>query len=197
MSNEPRVVDPSAGTGTAPPRWPNPADHPHPAPLVARESRRKMLLGALVFLPVGVLALSQVNEISFAYIGRLVFGCLLALLGGFCLWGALRAKSASRVMVSMDTRGLAMPFWFEKAVPWSEIEDVVYRSPWTLGRRFNPPLRITIRDPGRFGPTWHARLAAENSMPVFLGNNHDVSAKTLFETMQAFRAHFGRGGKPA
>ena len=191
MSKDAIVVDPTLWTGIGRPEWPRPADYPFPAPLIARESQRKMLLGALVFLSLGGGVLSLVNAMSFEHLARLVIGCLLILLGAASLWRSFRP----RVMVSMDARGLAMPFWFEKAVPWSEVEDVAYQGPWALRRRLHYPLRIAIREPLRFGPTPYARRAAAVSIPVFLGNSYDVSAKALFDTMQAYRAHFGGGGK--
>jgi hypothetical protein len=94
----------------------------------------------------------------------------------------------------MNAHGLTIAEWFDEKVSWSEVTHVDYR---------HPSLSIEIRDEDRFKPTNSRRIAtlthavACPNSPARLPEGLDVSPKVLFEAIQAHRAHFGNGGRPA
>ena len=87
------------------------------------------------------------------------------------------------------SRGLAIPELYDEVIPWTEITDVTF---------CKPNLYLTIRDDLRFKPTQiNINKPAECAGSVALPTLLDVTPRKLFEAIQAHRAHFGNGGRPA
>ena len=197
MSREPIIVDASAWTGLRAPQWPDPKDYPYPRAVHARASPYKHAIACVGLFLVTLSAVKEVYEPSKPGMMRmagLALGGLGAAVGCcFMLRQFYRAGTSAQLAVAMDGRGLSIPVWFEKVVPWSEIVDARY-GPW-WHRHHSRGMHITIRNEARFKPTAaraHPNGPLFTSFPQLLTE----SQKDLYEAIQAYRAHFGNSGRP-
>jgi hypothetical protein len=198
VSDKPATFDPAAWTGPPLPEWPKPGDHPHPRPIHAKQSWIKSAAAACLLLAAGCIVFLPGHRKEPGLFVQLA--AVAALLGGLALaWKSYRAWQHSEVALVLDARGLSWPEVFEITVPWSEIVEVDYRKPFRPGMGI-PGLYIKIRDHQRFKPKWaKTRFGIDLSkvdVGLPLSSMLDVDTKTLFRTVQAYRAHFGKGGLP-
>ena len=120
-------------------------------------------------------------------------------LGVTILIAAARAFAAPMPEISLSPDGLLVPALYAQIIPWSEVRLAVHDKPRV--KIFGPGrIVIGVRDGARFG-----RLESNELQPAIrpgaldaaaLPQILDVSVPNLFNRMQAFRAHFGRGGVP-
>lgn len=185
--------------------WPSPQDHPTPLPLEARTSAVKLLASgafALVLAAAMATALYDNAQTDQAYAGwrlwlRVLAAVGIAGLGVTLLVAGVNAVIAPSVPVLLGANGLSVPGLYSRTVPWSEVRLVVHDRPrvrlFGSGR-----IIIGIRDGARFGRTGSQDLKPATApggldaaqLPQMLS----VPPEGLFARMQAYRAHFGRGG---
>ncbi len=206
MPDEPTSIDPTARTGTSGPEWPKPGDHAYPHPLRAKGSLIKAFASACFSLLVAGFAVLAVrpprNPSWFTYLSVQLVAAVAAVLGSAMLWKSYRLWRRREVALELTARGLAWPGAFEKVIPWSEVVDVVHRRAFALNRRGMAGVHVKIRDLERFKPKWAKKIWGMDVSQVTLerlplSGMLDVDPKTLFQAIQAHRAHFGRGGRPA
>jgi hypothetical protein len=180
--------------------WPSPKDHPYPRPLQAQASSSKRFVVGSGFVLGGLLAGligMYVHRGPLMGVVPMALGAVAGFIQLFDAWRLHRKRASSQPVIEMNADGLNIPEWFDEKVPWSEVTHVDYR---------HPSLSIEIRDEDRFKPSNSRRIATlthavacPNSGPLPAGvpEGLDVSPKVLFEAIQAHRAHFGNGGRPA
>ena len=195
MSDKPVTFDPAAWTGPPLSEWPTPGDHPHPRPITAKQSWIKTAAAACLLLAAGCVVFLPGHRKEPSLFAQLA--AVTALLGGSALaWKSYRVWRHSEVVLVLDARGMTWPGAFENTVPWSEIVDVDYRKPFRPGRGI-PRLYISVRDRERYKPKWAKTMFGVDLSKIDAGlplpRALDVDAKSLFRTIQAYRAHFGKG----
>jgi hypothetical protein len=174
--------------------WPSPKDHPYPRPLQARASSIKRFVVGSGFVLGGLLAgLIGMYDHRGPLMGvvPMALGAVAGFIQLFDAWRLHRKRASSQPVVEMNAHGLTIPEWFDEKVPWSEVTHVDYR---------HPSLSVEIRDEDCFAPTKNraaATIGCAEPTPAGLPERLDVSPKVLFEAIQAHRAHFGNGGRPA
>lgn len=184
------------------PEWPKPSDHAQPAPLRAAESPFKATAAA--FFCFGIAGLVFHPPAAAKQPGLLVqfVGAAAAVAGCAMLWKCYRLWRQPDVALELTARGLSWPATFEKVIPWSEVTGVAHKRAFALSRRGGAGVHVQIRDFERFRPKWAKNVWGLDVSQVKLASLPlprmlDVDPKSLFEAIQAHRAHFGRGGRPA
>jgi len=185
--------------------WPDPRDHPLPAPLEARTSATKLLASGLFALALaGMIAvmLRENAQTAQAYEGWRLWIRILVVIGVAGLGVTILVAGINAIMnpvplVSLLPAGLLVPGLYSRTVPWSEVMLVVHDKPRV---KMLGPGRIVmgIRDGGRFG-----RVASQDLKPASEPGGLDaaqlpqiltVPVEDLFVRLQSYRAHFGRVG---
>ena len=149
-------------------------------------------VAALVFFPPG--ATKQPGLlVQFVGVIATIAGCAL-------LWMCYRLWRKPEVVLELTAKGLSWPSTFEKAIPWSEVTDVVNKRAFALSRRGMAGVHVQIRDfelfePKRAKNVWGSDVSQVEPALLPLPRMLDVDPKTLFQAIQAHRAHFGAGGR--
>jgi hypothetical protein len=187
--------------------WPSPQDYPLPIPLEARTSATKLLASGLFALGLaGMIALMLYDnaQSAEAHQGwrlwiRILAGLGIAGLGIAILVAGVQALMEPKALTSLAPTGLLVPSLYDRAVPWSEIMLVVHDKPRV--KIFGPGrIVMGIRNGGHYG-----RMTSQDLKPAFepggldavqLPQMLDIPVEGLFARIQAYRAHFGRGGAP-
>ena len=184
--------------------WPSPQDYPPPTPLEVRASVLKLLASGLFALALAGMIALMLYQNAEAYEGWRLWLRILVVAGTAALGVTILIAAANAVLsplpqVSLAAAGLLIPGLYTRPIPWSEVRLAVHDKPRV--KIFGPGrIVIGVRGGARFG-----RLESNELLPgtrpgaldaAALPQILDVSVPNLFNRMQAFRAHFGRGGEP-